>query len=223
MTPPNWTNCRVRGDGWMSRSDAQPTGASLGWSHGQLQYLPQWVDTNLAAQWLGELLIQTPWAQPQLTLYGRTVAVPRQVAWYGDADAYYRYSGHTHAPLPWTPLLSEIRQRLERQIDQPLNGVLLNLYRDGQDAMGWHSDDEAALGRDPLVVSLSLGAARRLDFRRKGSSRIEHSIELEHGSLLVMSGSTQHHWQHQIARTRKVIAPRLNLTFRLIRNESAHE
>src|SRR5690606_6486654 len=97
MTSPNWTNCRVRGDGWMSKSDAQPTGASLGWSHGQLQYLPQWVDANLAEQWLGELLVQTPWAQPQLTLYGRTVAVPRQVAWYGDADAHYRYSGHTHA------------------------------------------------------------------------------------------------------------------------------
>lgn len=219
MTP-SWRNCRVRGDGWMSRSDAQSARASLGWSDGQLQYLPQWVDARMAEQWLRELLVRTPWSQPQLTLYGRTVAVPRQVAWYGDADARYRYSGHTHVPLPWTPLLSEIRQRLEEQVGQPLNGVLLNLYRDGQDAMGWHSDDEAALGPDPMVVSLSLGAARRLDFRRKGGSRIEHSIQLEHGSLLVMSGSTQHHWQHQIARTRKVTAPRLNLTFRLIRNES---
>lgn len=219
MTP-SWRNCRVRGDGWMSRSDAQSARASLDWSDGQLQYLPQWVDAGMAEQWLRELLVRTPWTQPQLTLYGRTVAVPRQVAWYGDADARYRYSGHTHVPLPWTPLLSEIRQRLEEQVGQPLNGVLLNLYRDGQDAMGWHSDDEAALGPDPMVVSLSLGAARRLDFRRKGGSRIEHSIQLEHGSLLVMSGSTQHHWQHQIARTRKVTTPRLNLTFRLIRNES---
>lgn len=219
MTP-SWRNCRVRGDGWMSRSDAQSARASLDWSDGQLQYLPQWVDAGMAEQWLRELLVRTPWTQPQLTLYGRTVAVPRQVAWYGDADARYRYSGHTHVPLPWTPLLSEIRRRFEEQVGQPLNGVLLNLYRDGQDAMGWHSDDEAALGPDPMVVSLSLGAARRLDFRRKGGSRIEHSIQLEHGSLLVMSGSTQHHWQHQIARTRKVTAPRLNLTFRLIRNES---
>lgn len=217
---PSWRNCRVRGDGWMSRSDAQSARASLDWSDGQLQYLPQWVDAGMAEQWLRELLVRTPWTQPQLTLYGRTVAVPRQVAWYGDADARYRYSGHTHVPLPWTPLLSEIRQRLEEQVGQPLNGVLLNLYRDGRDAMGWHSDDEAALGPDPMVVSLSLGAARRLDFRRKGGSRIEHSIQLEHGSLLVMSGSTQHHWQHQIARTRKVTEPRLNLTFRLIRNES---
>ncbi|WP_312513842.1 alpha-ketoglutarate-dependent dioxygenase AlkB family protein [Stutzerimonas nitrititolerans] len=204
----------------MSRSDAQSARASLDWPDGQLQYLPQSVDARMAEQWLRELLVRTPWTQPQLTLYGRTVAVPRQVAWYGDADAHYRYSGHTHVPLPWTPLLSEIRRRLEEQVGQPLNGVLLNLYRDGQDAMGWHSDDEAALGPDPMVVSLSLGAVRRLDFRRKGGSRIEHSIQLEHGSLLVMSGSTQHHWQHQIARTRKVTAPRLNLTFRLIRNES---
>lgn len=220
MTGLNWMNCRARGDGWMSRSDAQSARASLDWSDGQVQYLPQWIDADLAEQWLRKLLVQTPWAQPRLKLYGRTFAVPRQVAWYGDADAHYRYSGLTHTPLPWTPLLNEIRQQLERQVGQPLNGVLLNLYRDGQDAMGWHSDDEAALGPDPLVVSLSLGAARRLDFRRKGSSRIEHSIELEHGSLLVMGGSTQHHWQHQIARTRKVTAPRLNLTFRLIRNES---
>lgn len=204
----------------MSRSDSQPIHASLDWLQEQLRYQPQWVDAGEGKQWLRELLEQTPWEQPELKLYGRTFAVPRQVAWYGDADAHYRYSGHTHMPLPWTPLLSEIRQRLERQLGQPLNGVLLNLYRDGQDAMGWHSDDEAALGPEPVVVSLSLGAARRLDFRRKGSSRIEHSIDLEHGSLLVMGGATQHYWQHQIARTRKVTTPRLNLTFRLIGHES---
>src|SRR5690606_25024379 len=91
MMTPSWRNCRVRGDGWMSRSDAQSARASLDWSDGQLQYLPQWVDARMAEQWLRELLVRTPWTQPQLTLYGRTVAVPRQVAWYGDADARYRY------------------------------------------------------------------------------------------------------------------------------------
>ncbi|AZZ46351.1 alpha-ketoglutarate-dependent dioxygenase AlkB [Pseudomonadaceae bacterium SI-3] len=185
----------------------------------ELRYLPHWVEQDLADRWLLELSAQTPWSQPQKTIYGRSIAVPRWVAWYGDADASYRYSGLTHEPLPWTPLLADIRQRVLQQVDQPLNGVLLNFYRDGQDAMGWHSDDERALGERPLVVSLNLGATRRFDFRRKGASRIEHSIDLEHGSLLVMSGATQHYWQHQIARTRKVCAPRLNLTFRQIIRE----
>ena len=181
-----------------------------------LRYFPRWVDADLADGWVSELSTQTPWSQPQIKLYGRSIAVPRLVAWYGDADAHYRYSGFTHEPLAWTPLLADIRQRVQQQVGQRLNGVLLNYYRDGQDAMGWHSDDERELGQQPLVVSLNLGATRRFDFRRKGASRIEYSISLEHGSLLVMSGLTQHYWQHQIARTRKVRAPRLNLTFRQI-------
>ncbi|MBK59827.1 MAG: alpha-ketoglutarate-dependent dioxygenase AlkB [Pseudomonas sp.] len=181
-----------------------------------LRYFPRWVDADLADGWLSEISAKTSWSQPQIKLYGRSIAVPRLVAWYGDADAHYRYSGFTHEPLAWTPLLADIRQRVQQQVGQRLNGVLLNYYRDGQDAMGWHSDDERELGQQPLVVSLNLGATRRFDFRRKGASRIEYSISLEHGSLLVMSGLTQHYWQHQIARTRKVRAPRLNLTFRQI-------
>ncbi len=184
-----------------------------------LEYRPRWVSADLADRWLQGLSTETPWSQPEINLYGRRFAVPRLVAWYGDADARYRYSGLVHDPLPWTPLLSDIRERVETQVGQQLNGVLLNLYRDGQDAMGWHSDDEPERGPEPLVVSLNLGATRRFDFRRKGSSRIEHSLELEHGSLLVMRGPTQHHWQHQIARTRKVFEPRLNLTFRQLFRE----
>lgn len=188
-----------------------------------LVYLPRWADAATADRWLHELSVQTPWTQPQVRLYGRSFAVPRLVAWYGDEQARYRYSGLLHLPLPWTPLLAEMRRQVEHEVDASLNGVLLNLYRDGQDAMGWHSDDEPELGRDPLVVSLSLGAARRFDLRRKGSSRIEHTLVLEHGSLLVMRGQTQHHWQHQIARTRKVLTPRLNLTFRQIHRSHADE
>lgn len=189
----------------------------------ELTYLPQWIDTGTADDWLQALIAETPWTQPHVRLYGRSFAVPRLVAWYGDAQASYRYSGLTHQPLPWTSLLAEVRRRVEQQVGESLNGVLLNLYRDGQDAMGWHSDDEPELGPEPLVVSLNLGATRRFDLRRKDSARIEHSLELEHGSLLVMSGPTQHHWQHQIARTRKVLTPRLNLTFRQIRRSHADE
>lgn len=186
-----------------------------------IRYQPKWVDAQRADHWLQQLSQQTPWTQPQIKLYGRSIAVPRLVAWYGDTGAAYRYSGLVHDPLPWTPLLTDIRKRVEQEIGEPLNGVLLNFYRNGQDAMGWHSDDEPELGVQPLVVSLNLGATRRFDFRRKGASRIEYSLELEHGSLLVMSGPTQHHWQHQIVRTRKVATPRINLTFRQIISEPA--
>lgn len=194
--------------------------AVIALDHADLQYWPQWADDEVAQGWLDTLLGDTPWTQPQIRLYGRQFTVPRQVAWYGDADARYRYSGLVHEPLPWTPLLNEIRRLLQAHIGESLNGVLLNFYRDGQDAMGWHSDDEAELGPEPLVVSLNLGATRRFDFRRKGTSRIEHSLELRHGSLLVMRGPTQHYWQHQIARTRKVTEPRLNLTFRQLFREA---
>lgn len=183
----------------------------------ELQYLPGWVDAAQAADWLEELLAQTPWQQPQLFIHGRYHKTPRLTAWYGDTDACYRYSGQTHQPLAWTPLLAAIRQRVEAAVAAPFNAVLLNYYRDGQDSMGWHSDAEAELGRNPLIASLNLGGTRRFDLRRVGSSRIEHSLQLEPGSLLVMRGPTQHYWQHQVAKTRQPCAPRLNLTFRLIR------
>ena len=192
-------------------------GGALQLADAELIYQPDWLDAATADDWLRRLVEETPWQQPEVLLFGRYHPVPRLLAWYGDREASYRYSGMTHQPLPWTPLLSEIRQRLVDSLGQPLNGVLLNYYRDGQDSMGWHSDDERELGAEPLVASLSLGGERRFDLRRKGSTRIEHSLQLAHGSLLVMSGQTQHHWQHQVAKTRKPCAPRLNLTFRLIR------
>lgn len=183
----------------------------------ELALWPQWLSVSVADQWLTRLTEQTPWQQPQVRIFGRHVAVPRLVAWYGDAEASYRYSGLTHQPLPWTPLLAQIRAQVEQAAGQSLNGVLLNYYRDGQDSMGWHSDDEPELGVNPLIASLNLGGTRRFDLRRKGQNRIEHSLDLQHGSLLVMRGATQHHWQHQVAKTRASCAPRLNLTFRLIK------
>lgn len=186
-------------------------------ANAELELHAQWLDAATADRWLAELTTQTPWQQPQVQIYGRQLPVPRLVAWYGDAEARYRYSGLTHQPLPWTPLLAQIRAQVAAAVGQPLNGVLINYYRDGQDSMGWHSDDEAELGANPLIASLNLGGTRRFDLRRKGQGRIEHSLLLQHGSLLVMRGPTQHHWQHQVAKTRSPCAPRLNLTFRLIK------
>ena len=182
----------------------------------ELRWQPQWLQARIADQWLAELLAQTAWQQPQVLLHGRQYRVPRLVAWYGDAGVSYSYSGLRHSALSWTPLLAKIRAQVERAAGQSLNGVLLNYYRDGQDSMGWHSDDEPELGANPLIASLSLGGERRFDLRRCGSTRIEHSLVLTHGSLLVMAGATQHHWQHQVAKTRQPCAPRLNLTFRRI-------
>ena len=186
----------------------------------ELDFHSHWLEPATADLWLRQLLEQTPWQQPQVRIYGREYPLPRLVAWYGDAEASYRYSGLIHRALPWTPLLAEIRARLVATVGQLLNGVLLNYYRDGQDSMGWHSDDEVELGVNPLIASLSLGGTRRFDLRRKGQNRIEHSLLLNHGSLLVMGGPTQHYWQHQVAKTRSPCAPRLNLTFRLIRSPS---
>jgi alkylated DNA repair dioxygenase AlkB len=184
----------------------------------ELDFRPHWLDVATADRWLQQLAAETPWEQPQLLIHGQHFPVPRLLAWYGDPEASYRYSGLIHQPLPWTPLLADIRARVEEVAGQPLNGVLLNYYRDGNDSMGWHSDDEPELGRNPLVASLNLGGPRRFDLRRKGSGRIEHSLQLGSGSLLVMAGATQHYWQHQVAKTRKPVAPRINLTFRLIRS-----
>ncbi|WP_145009123.1 alpha-ketoglutarate-dependent dioxygenase AlkB family protein [Pseudomonas oryzihabitans] len=182
----------------------------------ELAFYPQWRSPDQADAWLRELDAETPWSQPQVRVFNRWHPVPRQVAWYADPGVVYGYAGLDHAALPWTPLLQLIREEVEAACGQAFNGVLLNRYRDGQDSMGWHSDDETSLGRNPLIASLNLGATRRFDFRRKGTSRIGHSLPLGHGSLLVMAGATQHHWQHQIAKTRKASGVRLNLTFRWI-------
>jgi alkylated DNA repair dioxygenase AlkB len=182
-----------------------------------IAYYPRWASQDVAREWFLALEAATPWERPAITLYGRRHLVPRLTAWYGDPETTYRYSGIEHRPLPWTPLLAHIRQCVEAEVGQSLNGVLLNLYRDGQDSMGWHSDDERTLGRNPLIASLSLGGERRFDLRRRNGQGETHSLPLGDGSLLVMRGSTQHYWQHQVAKTRKVCAPRLNLTFRLLR------
>jgi len=179
-----------------------------------LEYWPQWVAPESASEWLQILLGETPWKQPEIKLYGQSFKVPRQVAWYGDAEARYRYSGLLHEPLPWTSLLTHIRERVQTQVGQHVNGVLLNLYRDGQDAMGWHSDDEPELGAYPVIASLSLGATRTFKLARKDKSA-RMQIPLTHGSLLVMRGNSQRDWMHGIDKEPGA-GSRINLTFRMM-------
>jgi alkylated DNA repair dioxygenase AlkB len=167
---------------------------------------------------LDALVAGLAWEQHRLRLFGRERLTPRLCAWYGDAGARYGYSGQTLEPLPWTTPLADLRQRLQAAVGCAFNSVLANLYRDGADGMGWHSDDEASLGPQPVIASLSLGATRRFVLRHRCRRELQTlSLPLEHGALLVMAADTQRHWHHAVPKTRQPVGPRINLTFRHVR------
>ncbi|MEE4244779.1 MAG: alpha-ketoglutarate-dependent dioxygenase AlkB [Kangiellaceae bacterium] len=155
------------------------------------------------------------WQSETIVMYGRKVTVPRLVAWYGDKGASYRYSGVIHHPLPWIEPLSLIRRQLEQVTGARFNSVLANLYRDGHDYMGWHSDNESELGTEPTIASVSLGGPRFFDFRNN-QSQDKYRVELVPGSVLVMKGQFQQQWQHQVPKQLRVTQPRINLTYRFI-------
>ncbi|QWT21313.1 alpha-ketoglutarate-dependent dioxygenase AlkB [Bacillus sp. NP157] len=169
-----------------------------------------------------KLLEQTPWESREIVIFGSRRMQPRQMAWYGDTGASYRYSGTRFDPLPWTGLLDTLRRRVETLGKASFNSVLLNLYRDGNDSMGWHSDDEPELGPEPLIASLSLGATRDFLLRsRRDTSAAKVRLPLGHGSLLLMAGQTQRNWQHAINKVARVSGPRINLTFRTVSGRAA--
>lgn len=161
---------------------------------------------------LDALVDELEWREESVTLFGRTMAVPRLTAWYGDWA--YSYSGITHIPAAMPPTLNRLRSIAENVAGAPFNGVLANLYRDGADSMGWHSDNEPELGPQPVIASISLGGTRRFHLKHRDGSGDLVSLDLTHGSCLVMSGSCQENWRHQVPKTKKLVAPRVNLTFR---------
>ena len=162
----------------------------------------------------------TRWAQETLRIAGRETPVPRLTAWHGDPGARYAYSGVLHRPDPWTPPLAALRDAVQGAAGAPFNSVLLNLYRDGRDSVAWHSDDEPELGEEPVIASLSLGATRVFQLKPRGGARQDRvELRLPHGSLLVMSGGCQRHWQHRVPkRPNQELGPRINLTFRYVRH-----
>ena len=160
------------------------------------------------------------WEQHRLKLFGREVAAPRLSCWIGDPDATYTYSRTRFVPHPWTPTLGSLRDDLAARFDLRFNSVLANLYRDGRDSMGWHSDDEPELGAEPVIASLSLGAERRFRLRSRKTGQVALAIELSHGSLLVMRGATQRLYRHDLPKV-AVADARVNLTFRWIFAEKA--
>lgn len=179
-----------------------------------VRYLPGFVAGADAA--FAELLRATPWRQDRIRIMGREIAQPRLTAWYGEPGATYTYSGLTLAPLPFTSLLLKIRAAVQAVAGDRFDSALLNQYRDGADSVSWHSDNEPELGPDPIIASVSLGATRRFDLRRRDDHGVRASFELEHGSLLLMREGCQTGWRHRIAKTTAPVGPRINLTFRLI-------
>lgn len=162
------------------------------------------------------LLSEIEWKQDKIKIFGRECLQPRLTAWYGDPGINYTYSGLTMCALPWTESLLTIKKRIEAETGFTFNSVLLNLYRNGEDSMGWHSDDEKELGPNPVIASVSFGAERTFKFRHKRAISLLTEIELSHGSLLLMKDETQHFWQHSLPKRKRVTEARINLTFRSI-------
>lgn len=182
-----------------------------------VRYLPRWLPQSVADAMLSALVEEVPWTQHRVRIFGRDLPSPRLSAWIGDPGATYTYSRVRHEPLAWTPVLSALRGRLRDEFGVDFNSVLANRYRDGRDSMGWHADDEAELGAEPVIASVSLGATRQMRFRRRsGDGSAPVAVALEHGSLLWMAGRTQQLYQHAIHKTRSEVGERINLTFRVL-------
>lgn len=187
----------------------------LDWPDGPFYWAPGFWPRAQADRLLAALLAEPAWSRHRVRLFGREHLAPRLSAWHGDQGARYRYSGTWHEPQPWTPALAGVRDRLAAVLGEAFNAVLANRYRDGADAMGWHRDDEAELGAQPLIASASFGATRRFLLRHRDGRR--EALALGHGSLLVMAGNCQAHWRHALPRTARPVAERINLTFRQVR------
>ena len=187
---------------------------------GELRLYPSLFSAAESDAFFDALKSEVDWKLESARLYGRTVPMPRLVAWFGDPGTVYRYSGIEAVPRPWTPLLRTIKSRVDCASGATFNSVLLNRYRDERDSVSWHSDDEPDLGRNPIIASVSFGAVRTFQFRHKTDQSRRERIELPHGSLLLMAGATQHHWEHQIPKRSRRIGERINLTFRTIRKSA---
>ena len=179
------------------------------------EYLPGFLPPARAERLFSRLLAEVDWHQRQILLFGRRRPQPRLTAWCSDPGVSYRYSGLELQPEPWLRPLQALRRQLSSTAGARFNSVLLNLYRDGRDSMGWHADDERELGEEPVIASVSLGAVRRLRLRSRGGGP-SRSVDLASGSLLLMRGRSQAEWQHAVPRTARTVGPRINLTFREI-------
>jgi alkylated DNA repair dioxygenase AlkB len=182
-------------------------------AQGRIYYDPNFLSNLEADRYFSNLRSTLPWQQERITMFGRSVLQPRLQAWHGDVA--YTYSGLTMSPHPWTPDLNELKARCEAIANVQFNSLLANLYRHGQDSMGWHQDNEPELGRNPVIASVNLGETRRFLLRNL-HCKTQLEYELSHGALLIMAGELQHHWKHAVPKTAKPKGERINLTFRHI-------
>ncbi len=172
---------------------------------------------NYIEDLMEDIIRDISWRNDSITMFGKTYPQPRQTAWYGDAGIEYQYSKIKMITIEWTPLLKKIKDQLEQDLETKFNSVLINYYRDGQDHMSFHSDNEKELGNNPTIASLSFGVTRKFHLKHRFDSSIPNKIiELKSKSLLVMKNELQHFWLHKISKSTKVSGPRLNLTYRYI-------
>ena len=186
-----------------------------------LRFDPGWLEAAAADRLFAQLRAGIPWEVHRIRLFGREHASPRLSCWIGDPGTSYLYSGTRFEPRPWPAALGPLRERLEAELGAGFNSVLANRYRDGRDCMGWHSDDEAELGAEPVIASVSLGAPRRFVLKHREAPERRLALDLPHGSLLVMQGGTQRLYRHALPRTARPVGERINLTFRRIRPQQA--
>lgn len=186
----------------------------------ELDYFSSLLSEKLAGDYFDKLLLDIDWQTETIKIAGQDKLCPRLTAWYGDRNAEYRYSGILHQPNSWNPSLLLLKQQVEAATKHRFNSALCNLYRNGEDSVAWHSDDEPELygpkGEEPIIASLSLGATRKFQLKHKTRKDLRHHLSLTSGSLLLMKGATQTHWLHQIPKERGIELPRINITFRQI-------
>jgi alkylated DNA repair dioxygenase AlkB len=179
-------------------------------------YYPKFIKDQDAQNLFDRLFKETEWREESIILFGKKYKQPRLTAWFGEEHMNYSYSGIKMIAVPFTTALLRLKSLIEDFTNEPFNSVLLNLYRNGNDSNGWHSDDEKELGKNPVIASLSLGAVRKFKMKHKCDTTIKYEISLDNGSLLLMKAETQHFWKHQIPKSKKVDQARINLTFRRI-------
>ena len=189
--------------------DEQPTGPGR-----ELTLIRNALGLSAADSVFNALRTKIAWRQDHLRMFGELVPVPRLEAWIADEGLDYTYSGIHHDPDPWIDELIELRDLSSVHAGATFNSVLCNLYRDGNDGVDWHADDEPEFGPLPVIASLSLGATRRFDLRRVDDHSVKVELDLHHGDLVIMRGTTQALWRHRVPKTKKLVGERINLTFR---------